>query len=151
MKKLLIALMLLLPVVSNATTPPNCRLMKRDETALACTIYYEARGAAQVDKLSIAFITINRMKQKKISLVEVVKAPGQYSYMNRHDLVPHEKDAWLESKNIAKQMLRLAKNPRLYKISDITQGATYYHDRSIKNPWNFTRTLKTSNIIAYKE
>lgn len=150
MKKLLLALMLLIPVVSNATTT-NCAEMRRDETALACTIYYEARGASQIDKLSIAFITINRMKQKKISLVEVVKAPGQYSYMGRHDLVPHEADAWLESKNIAKNMLILAKNSKLYEAADITHGATYYHDRSIKNPWNFTRTLKTSNIIAYKE
>ena len=146
-----LAMGLLLPVVSYATTPPNCKEMRRDETALACTIYYEARGATIADKLAVSFITINRSKLQNKSLVSIVKQKGQFSYMKRKNLVPYELDSWNESKLLAKQMIRLSKDTILYNALDITQGATYYHDRSIKNPWNFTLTLKTPNILAYRE
>ena len=146
-----LAMGLLLPVVSYATTPPNCKLMKRDETALACTIYYEARGATRADKLAVSFITINRSKDQDKSLVSIVKQKGQYSFMKRSNLVPLEAEAWDESKKLAREMIKLSKDPILYEYMDFTQGALYYHDRSIKNPWNFTLTLKTPNILAYRK
>ena len=146
-----LAMGLLLPVVSYATTPPNCKLMKRDETALACTIYYEARGATRADKLAVSFITINRSKDQDKSLVSIVKQKGQYSFMKRSNLVPLEAEAWDESKKLAIEMIKLSKDPILYEYMDFTQGALYYHDRSIKNPWNFTLTLKTPNILAYRK
>ena len=90
MKKLLLVATLLLPVVSNAANPPDCRQMKRDETALACTIYYEARGATYADKLAVSFITINRSIEQNTSLVKIVKQPGQYSFMKRKGLIPQE-------------------------------------------------------------
>lgn len=151
MKKLLLVAMLLLPVVSNAANPPDCRQMKRDETALACTIYYEARGATYADQLAVSFITINRSFKQNKSLVKIVKQPGQFSFMKRKGLIPKEELAWNSSKQIAKQMIKLSKDDILYKALDFTQGATYYHDRSIKNPWNFTLTLRTPNLLAYKE
>ena len=150
MKKLLLVAMLLLPVVSNAANPPDCRQMKRDETALACTIYYEARGATYADKLAVSFITINRSIEQNTSLVKIVKQPGQYSFMKRKGLIPQEELAWHTSKQIAIEMIKLAKDKNMYDTLDFTQGATYYHDRSIKNPWNFTLTLKTPNLLAYR-
>ena len=151
MKKLLLVALLLLPVVSNAANPPDCRQMKRDETALACTIYYEARGATYADKLAVSFITINRSFKQNKSLVKIVKQPGQFSFMKRKGLIPKEELAWNSSKLIAKQMIKLSQDRHLYNTLDITQGATYYHDRSISNPWNFTLTLRTPNLLAYKE
>lgn len=150
MKKLLLVAMLLLPVVSNAA-PPNCKLMKRDETALACTIYYEARGAQHIEKLAVSFITINRSKETNKKLSDIVRQPGQYTFMKRRNLVPTDDIAWEESRRLAKQMLVLAKNPTLYKTMDFTKDATYYHDKSIRNPWNFTRTLKTANLVFYRD
>ena len=150
MKKLLLVATLLLPVVSNAANPPDCRQMKRDETALACTIYYEARGATYADKLAVSFITINRSIKQNKSLVKIVKQPGQYSFMKRKGLIPQEELAWHTSKQIAIEMIKLAKDKNMYYTLDFTQGATYYHDRSIKNPWNFTLTLKTPNLLAYR-
>ena len=146
-----LAMGLLLPVVSYATTPPNCKEMRRDETALACTIYYEARGATRADKLAVSFITINRSKDQDKSLVSIVKQKGQYSFMKRSNLVPLEAEAWDASKKLAREMIKLSKDPILYEYMDFTQGALYYHDRSIKNPWNFTLTLKTPNILAYRK
>ena len=150
MKKLLIlAILLLLPVVSNAT---NCKLMRQDVTALTCAIYYEARGATYVDKLGISFVTINRSKmQGNKSLAKVIKQKGQYSFMQRKNLVPKEQEAWDEANQIAKQMIKLTKDPVIYKLLDFTDGATYYHDRSIPNPWKFTRTSKTANLVFYKD
>lgn len=151
-KKLLLALgLMLLPVVSNAATPVDCRLMKRNETALACTIYYEARGATYLDKLAVSFITINRSKKVNKSIVKIVKEPGQFTYLRQKKLVPREKEAWEESKSLAKQMIRLAQDDTMYSALDFTRGATYYHDTSIKNPWNFTKTFKTANLVTYRD
>ena len=155
MKKLLLLLITLLcasTAARAADSVPNCRNMKRDITALSCTIYYEARGATYVDKLGISFVTINRSKmQGNKSLAKVIKQKGQYSFMQRKNLVPKEQEAWDEANQIAKQMIKLTKDHVMYKVLDFTQGATYYHDRSISNPWNFTMTLKTANLVFYKD
>ena len=149
--KLLPIVALLLTSAVFGAEPPNCNLMKRDETALACAIYYEARGASKIDQLAVSYITINRSKLYNKRLVSIVKQKGQYTFMKRKDLVPKELVAWEHSKSLARRMILLSKNPVLYKSLDFTQGATYYHDRTISNPWNFTKTFKTAKLVLYRD
>lgn len=157
MKKLLLLLIALLcasTAARAADSVPNCRNMKRDITALSCTIYYEARGEPIRNMVAVSFITLNRVKKRNKSVVKIVKEKGQYTYLKRKDLTPKELQAWALSKEIATYMLNLYNRPEIYAELDFTHGATMYHDTSIPKPTNWkgvTRTLSAGKHVFYKE
>ena len=83
----------------------SCKSTNSDLKALSCVVYYEARGAPEIDKIATAFVAVNRVNHPKFSnkLTKVVYRKHQftwtkYSYSN---LTPKNKAAWEESLRIA--------------------------------------------------
>lgn len=121
-----------------------------EEYCLAQNIYFEARGSNVADKVAVADVVLNRVKDSRYpnTVCEVVrqgkqkpswKDPNkmvmvrnmcQFSwYCDGKADVPKDEDAWLEAQQLAYFMILDGK----YK--GITEGATHYHATYVKPKW----------------
>lgn len=107
----------------------SCKHSETDFKALSCAIYFEARGATKVDKVSTAFVAINRVENKKFpkSIRKVIYAPGAFSWTDDAyiTLIPKEERAWKEAQRIAMLVL----NDR---VDDPTNGQVYFGRTKMK-------------------
>lgn len=122
-------------------------------TCLARTIYWEAKGVPGRDMESVANVVMNRLADEEFpnTLCEVVKqgseqSPCQFSWWcdGRPDEVV-EDDAYEVVKEVARQALNQA-------LPDHTDGALYFHDRTVHPPWAdvFLMTAETEAFIFYR-
>lgn len=138
MRYIVLLFSLLFSSTSMAGVSTSCKSAKSDLKALSCVVYYEARGAAKLDKIATAFVAVNRVNHPKFQnkLTNVVYRKHQftwtkYSYSN---LTPKNKTAWAESLRIASLVLN-------DEIVDPTNGQVYFG----KYKMNYMKqvTLKT--------
>lgn len=124
-------------------TPTNTQASDQSEQrCLALNIYFEARGASQVDKEAVGHVTINRSKSRHFprTICGVVYQPSQFGWvrsLNSH--TPREAAAWRASQELATELLA-------GDVADPANGATYFYDHRSGNPaWarRFEVTLKT--------
>jgi spore germination cell wall hydrolase CwlJ-like protein len=87
---------------------------------VADTIYYEARGEGEVGMRAVAHVIYNRAKEQGKNPCIIVAQPKQFA---RGPSKPRDKQ-W----QIAK---RISMNPG----ADITKGATYFHNLSVRPYW----------------
>lgn len=96
---------------------------------LTLNIYHEARSDPQLAQIAVAHVTINRTKNKKQTIKQVVLSPRQFSWTHlKQSWIPYDLPAFyqcLESALIA------------YRGFDFTQGATHYHHKDIEPYWTF--------------
>lgn len=120
---------------------------------LARSLYWEAKGVPGHDMESIANVVMNRLANEEFpnTLCEVVKqgseqSPCQFSWWcdGRPDEVV-EGGAY----EVAKEVARLALNQEL---PDHTDGALYFHDRTVHPPWanEYLLTVETEAFIFYR-
>lgn len=76
---------------------------------LACVVYYEARGASEIDKIATAYVALNRVDHPNFSnkLSKVVYKPHQFTWTkySHSNLTPKNRAAWEDSKRIASLVL----------------------------------------------
>lgn len=94
---------------------------------VANTVYYEARGEDEIGMRAIAHVIYNRAEEKKISPCAVVKQPKQFAVGPSR---PNDKK-W-----------QIAKKISINPGKDITRGATYFHNLTVRPYW--IRKLKVS-------
>jgi len=103
---------------------------------LANNIYFEARDQSVVGQYAVALVTINRVKDKRFpdNVCDVVYQRRQFSWTNsmKND-VPEDKKAFDVAMRIAHTVLN-------YPVVDLTQGALYYHNTSVKPYWSIDYT-----------
>lgn len=94
---------------------------------VADTVYYEARGEGEEGMRAVAHVIFNRAKQEGVSPCIIVRRPNQFAKgpSRRKD------SEW-----------RLAKKVSLNPGWDLTRGATYFHNRSVRPYW--IRSLKVT-------
>lgn len=87
---------------------------------VADTVYYEARGEGEEGMRAVAHVIFNRAKQEGVSPCIIVRRPNQFAKgpSRRKD------SEW-----------RLAKKVSLNPGWDLTRGATYFHNRSVRPYW----------------
>lgn len=87
----------------------------------------------------VAHVIFNRAKELGIEPCVVVSRPAQFKLMGGPI---NEEDRW-------KLAQKIAKNPG----PDITRGATYFHNTSIKPYWSYKLkvTYKVAGHIFYKK
>ena len=111
---------------------------------LAQNIYYEARGSTFADKVAVADVVLNRVrdtrfpntictvvKQSKLTDAGVIRLDQcQFSwYCDGKSDDPEDARAWRESKAIAHQI------HMNNKFKGITEGATHYHSLQVDPYW----------------
>lgn len=87
---------------------------------VADTVYYEARGEGEEGMRAVAHVIFNRAKQEGVSPCIIVRRPNQFAKgpSRRKD------SEW-----------KLAKKVSLNPGWDLTRGATYFHNRSVRPYW----------------
>ena len=92
-------------------------------------IYHEARGDTVEGMQAVALVTLNRAAEKDKTVCEIVYEHKQFS--------------WTAMKNIRNKALTdnvnavyvVASDAIAGRLHDITNGATYYHAKSVKPYW----------------
>ncbi|WP_104202885.1 cell wall hydrolase [Billgrantia saliphila] len=122
-------------------------------TCLARTIYWEAKGTLGLDMESVASVVMNRLAHEDFpnTICEVVKqgserSPCQFSWWcdGRPDEVV-EGNAYEITKEVARRALNR-------QLPDKTDGALYFHDRSVMPDWahEFQLTTETDAFFFYR-
>ena len=114
------------------------------EWCLAQNIYYEARGSNRADRIAVADVVLNRVKDTRYpdTVCEVVQqgrkhADGrmkrnqcQFSwYCDGKSDWPKDLDAWVDAQQIAYNMIIHLDGRGL------TEGATHYHANYVNPNW----------------
>lgn len=122
-------------------------------TCLSRTLYWEAKGKSETEKEAVANVVMNRLAHEAFpdSVCEVVKEgterpPCQFSWWcdGRADTVVEE-----EAFEVARRIARRALNQEL---PDRTNGALFFHDRSVMPSWasQFVQTGETEHFLLYR-
>lgn len=108
-------------------------------TCLALTIFHEARGELIPGQYAVAQVTWRRAGMNEKAVCATVLAPHQFSwtktltrrvkggYRLKSAGIPQDARAW----SLA---LRIAQAVMSHRMPDITGGALFYHERSVR-PW----------------
>lgn len=144
MKTFILAVMLLMSAsVANAKGLFTAE-QRPQEWCLAQNIYYEARGSNRADRIAVADVVLNRVKDNRYpnTVCDVVRqgrqnADGsmvrhmcQFSwYCDGKSDWPTDMDAWVDAQQIAYNMITHRDGRGL------TEGATHYHADYVSPQW----------------
>lgn len=116
---------------------------------LILNVYHESRGATTLEQQAIVHVTLNRSKKEDKPIHKVIKSKGQFSWTkNKKNL---KKKPWIHDKET---FFRCSINTiKALNNKDITNGAIYFHDKSVKPRWTKSMivTKRTNKFIFYKE
>lgn len=103
-------------------------------------IYYEARGEPTKGKLAVAFVTLNRARERHQSICRVVHASTKIEGKIFCQFT------WVCSKHKAKLVRKtywkcvwLARRVLEHRLKDFTHGANYFHDKTVSPAWSWYR------------
>ena len=115
---------------------------------LAEVIVYEARSEPVEGKRLVAQVVLNRIEHPRWpdTLEEVVHQPSQFSYVqDMHKQRTPRKEDWTNAKVVAYNVLHGL-------VEDKSDGAVFYHQKSIKPFWakHVQLTAQVENHVFYK-
>lgn len=145
MKNLFASFLMLLSLSASAEARGLFTAEQRpQEWCLAQNIYYEARGSNRADRIAVADVVLNRVRDSRYpnTICEVVQqgrknADGsmrrnqcQFSwYCDGKSDWPTDMDAWVDAQQIAYNMVTHRDG------RGITEGATHYHADYVQPRW----------------
>lgn len=105
---------------------------------VADTIYYEARGEGEDGMRAIAHVIYNRAKEEGVSPCIIVRRPHQFA---KGPSRPKDK-VW-----------QLARKISINPGWDLTRGATFFHNRSVRPYWikSLTVSFNWGGHIFYRK
>lgn len=172
MKHLIIAVALFLTGVSIAPAGQAKGLFtaeaKPEMWCLAQNIYYEARSSNRADRMAVADVVLNRVKDSRYpntickvvrqgkqrpswkdeNVMVMVRNACQFSwYCDGKSDWPKNMDAWVEAQQVAYNMMTFG------DYVGITEGATHYHAKYVDPNWarHFTLVGRIGEHIFYRQ
>ncbi len=112
---------------------------------LTLNIYHEARSESVGGQKAVAHVVFNRVKNRNLSVKEVVQQPKQFSWIHlKKKYTPNEWGAFVECIKI---VLEVIDEP------DFTGGATHYHLGTVYPKWapKMTYLGKYGSHLFYKK
>lgn len=148
MKKLLLILSLIFTSISvpmNARATENVSNSERQITCLAHNAYYEARGEPQQGQIAVMNVVMNRVESPQFPSTPcaVVYQGCQFSWV----CSGHRSTI---NSAILSRLMDLARQVYNGSITDVTNGARFFHSRSINPGWRRTRIATIGNHIFYR-
>lgn len=132
----------------------TCKKTDTPANILACNVYMEARGESLNGQLAVAFVTMNRLKQKKFpsSVRHVVFQQKQFSWVGGKSVVS-DKLAWQNARAVAGFVYSIRDKPEVYDWADPTHGSTYFHTTQRKPYWAslFKKRAVIGNHVFYQD
>jgi len=102
---------------------------------LTLNVYHEARSEDQLAQVAVAHVTINRVRERRQSVKEVVLDSKQFSWTHtQQSWIPTDMKALLEC---------LESSVIAVKGYDFTKGSTNYHRQDKKPIWRKDLTFIT--------
>jgi spore germination cell wall hydrolase CwlJ-like protein len=123
----------------------------RTQRCLAQVIYWEARGEGQQGMVAVASVVLNRVEDNRFpdTVCGVVyqggeSPPCQFSWWcdGKTDY-PTNQTKWAETNSLANTILTA-------RPLDPTDGALFYHNTSIQDPWHRPLTARIGSHIFYR-
>ena len=126
-------------------------MFRQQQDCLALTMYWEARGEGRDGMIAVGWTVLNRVRTPGFpgTPCAVVhqggrRPPCEFSWWcdGKSDR-PREASSWRLAQSLAEQLL--VRPPR-----DPTRGALWYHNTSIRRPWQHVRTKRIGHHIFYR-
>lgn len=107
---------------------------------LTLNTYKESRGEPVKGQLAVIFTVLNRVKDNRFPSTpcKVIAAPNQFSWY-RKDKSVRDWDTYNKVKELVKETLA-------GKHKDPTQGATFFHAKTVSPSWS--RSFKCTAVIG---
>jgi spore germination cell wall hydrolase CwlJ-like protein len=125
------------------------RVNQLELNCLAENIYHEAAGESLAGKMAVGLVTLNRVRSGKFAKTicgvvnQRVGGSCQFSWRCEPKLVTRNNQQWRDSWRIATYLMTIP-------AFDITAGATYFHNQSVKPNWkNLNKTGRIDNHTFY--
>ena len=142
---------LLWTLTAFATSEARATSMQDEQHCLAMNIYWEARGEGRDGMLAVGWTVLNRVQSEHFpgTPCEVVRQGGEQPpcafswWCDGKSDRPRERDSWRTAQIIAADLLS---NPP----PDPTGGALYFHNTSVRAPWERTRTVRIGRHVFYR-
>jgi N-acetylmuramoyl-L-alanine amidase len=140
------AVMLVLIIAQFGVTPASAASTAEQQSCLALSLYWEARGEGRRGMIAVGWTILNRVKSREFPSTpcKVVRQGGeqppcQFSWWcdGRSDR-PREQRSWKLAQNIASELL-------LDPPPDPTDGSLFFHHTNVKPAWVRSR-VKTAEI-----
>lgn len=107
---------------------------------LALNVYFEARGEPLAGQRAVAHVTLNRARERRMKICDVVYEPAQFSWTPEDPSVTDVK-AWNRALAVAKRAHARGRS------GDPTGGANHYHADYVKpRTWDFAKLTHTATI-----
>jgi spore germination cell wall hydrolase CwlJ-like protein len=126
-------------------------LFREQQDCLALTMYWEARGEGRDGMIAVGWTVLNRVRSPGFPAT-----PCQVVHQGRRRTAcefswwcdgksdrPRDARSWRLAQSLAQQLL--LRPPR-----DPTRGALWYHNTSIRRPWQHVRTKRIGRHIFYR-
>ena len=123
----------------------------KSQNCVALAMYWEARGEGRQGMLAVGSVVMNRVEDYRFpnSACDVVyqggeTPPCQFSWWcdGKSDR-PTDSGIWAVSLELANALLES-------DVRDPTNGALFFHNRSIGSPWRRVKTAEIGNHIFYR-
>ena len=134
------------PRVESATT-----VDAEAQKCLALAMYWEARGEGHRGMLAVGSVVLNRVEDDRFpdTVCGVVyqggeTPPCQFSWWcdGKSDRPTHQA-SWKESRSLADNLLTA-------RPQDPTNGALFFHTKSVRPPWRREQTVQIGNHVFYR-
>ncbi len=114
--------------------------MDRQMNCMVRTAMAEAENQTATAQAGVMYTILNRAQQRHKSFCSIVNEKSQFS---------HRKFRWSSK---VREIYALADGVISGRIKDVTHGATFFHDDSLKkNPFRKTiKTVKLDNMVFYR-
>ncbi len=140
MKWILTFLLVLFLAVSVA----RAEELPSDTYCLALNLYHEARGEDSAGVLAVGNVVLNRVASKRFpsTICKVVKQGGQRRYKCQFSWWCDGRSDKARDKQAWKKMVWISELLLNGRIADNTDGALFYHTKSVDPYWNAAMTRK---------
>lgn len=113
---------------------------------IAMNVYFESRSEPPAGQRAVAHVTLNRARERRMRVCDVVFEPGQFSWTISDPKVTNER-AWARSLAVARRAYYAGRG------ADPTGGANHYHADYVAPRWapGMQRTAAIGRHIFYTD
>jgi hypothetical protein len=128
----------ILGLFSSVATAENYPKLTEEESCLAMSIYYEARGEPKTGQYAVADVVLNRVEDQRFpsTICGVVKQKDQFHWKK---VLPAPNENWILAAEIAKDVISNETH------RGITNGAIFFQRSARVPPYADERTKKIGN------
>jgi N-acetylmuramoyl-L-alanine amidase len=154
----------LISLIAVSLFPFEAKAIQYEQSEVDClakNIYFEARGESEIGQYAVGMVTLNRLDSPDFpdTICEVVTEAKRDA--NGNPILHKCQFSWFcdgksdtPKHNLAwDRAVIVAKNLILFRFPDITQGAVFYHAKSVSPYWkkHFTFVRAIDNHLFYTE